>query len=455
MVARRVRSETGVPADQPVPWVSIRLCGALEVTVDGEQRESRLTSPQARALFALLVDRRHGPMSRDQIADALWGDAPPRSRDTSLRALLSGARRVLGADSLPGRGDVQLRLPAGAEIEVDVEVARAAVETAERALAAGAPAEAGAAASEAAAILDAGLLPGLSAPWIDARRTELEALGNQVLALEAWAALAAGEPAAAERAARRLTERAPFREAGHEALMRALAEQGDVAAALVVHEHLRTLLREELGTAPSAPVAALHRELLDGGPEAARPALALPNPRRIAPASAVAGMLVAVGAGLLVAGLLRDRSPTPARTAAAPPPRLVVQGTVRGDDNVSFHAPAGWSARRLPAPGVAGAGGNGAGCNVFDGGLARGSAAALRALATRRVAAAAGRGTEVGSVAGGIPGAWAATPAGRVAVLAGRGELYRIECRGPPGARSALDRSAFRPLISSFRVATA
>src|SRR4051812_46350600 len=217
--------------------------------VDGERRESRLPSRQSRALFALLVDRRSRALSRDAIADALWGDAPPRSRDASLRALLSGARRVLGPDSLEGRGDVQLRLPG--EVRVDVEVAAAAVETAEWAMSAGAPADARAAAAEAVRILDAELLPGLTAPWIDARRTELEALGNQALELEAWAALGAGEPGAAERAARRLTERAPFREGGHEALMRALAEQGDVAAALLAHEHLRTLLREELGTAPS------------------------------------------------------------------------------------------------------------------------------------------------------------------------------------------------------------
>ena len=36
-----------------------------------------------------------------------------------------------------------------------------------------------------------------------------------------------------------------------------------------------------------------------------------------------------------------------------------------------------------------------------------------------------------------------------------RHELYRIECRGPPGAWTALDQSAFRPLITSFRVASA
>jgi DNA-binding SARP family transcriptional activator len=458
VVARRARSRTGAPADQPVPWVSIRLCGTFEVEVDGERRESRLASPQARALFGLLADRRHGAMSRDAIADALWGDAPPPSRDASLRALLSGARRVLGPDSLPGRGDVRLQVPG--EVLVDVEVARAAVETAERALAAGVPADARAAAAQAAGILEEELLPGLSAPWIDDRRTELEALGNQALELEAWAALAAGEPAAAERAARRLTERAPFREAGHEALMRALAEQGDVAAALLVHEHLRTLLREELGTAPSAPVGALHRELLDGGPGAARPALTLPRPRGIRPARAAAGVLVAVGAGILVAGLLRDRSPAPATVAAASPPGLVVEGTVRTDGNVSFRVPAGWGPRRLPAPGVTGAGADGAGCNVFDGGLIRaGTPAALRELTRHRVAAAAGSRAAVGRVPGDLPAAWATTHdaggAGRIAVVAGRGELYRIECRGPPGAWSALDRSAFRPLISSFRVASA
>ena len=51
--------------------------------------------------------------------------------------------------------------------------------------------------------------------------------------------------------------------------MEALAAQGNTAEALRVYDELRDLLRDELGTAPSAELQALHRRLL--GPGARRP----------------------------------------------------------------------------------------------------------------------------------------------------------------------------------------
>jgi hypothetical protein len=43
---------------------------------------------------------------------------------------------------------------------------------------------------------------------------------------------------------------------------KALAGRGNVAEALRAYERLRVLLREELGTAPSPAVQAVHRRLL-------------------------------------------------------------------------------------------------------------------------------------------------------------------------------------------------
>src|SRR6185312_13452355 len=86
----------------------VRLCGELAVEQDGERLDERLPSRQARALFALLVLERDRATGRDAIADALWPDVAPRSRDGSLRALLSGVRRVFGPDSIEGRENVRL-----------------------------------------------------------------------------------------------------------------------------------------------------------------------------------------------------------------------------------------------------------------------------------------------------------------------------------------------------------
>ncbi len=55
---------------------------------------------------------------------------------------------------------------------------------------------------------------------------------------------------------------APYRESGYRLLMRALDSKGERAEALLVYERLRTLLRDELGSAPSPLSQALHRHLL-------------------------------------------------------------------------------------------------------------------------------------------------------------------------------------------------
>src|SRR5436190_1508143 len=58
-------------------------------------------------------------------------------------------------------------------------------------------------------------------------------------------------------------------EVAHAALMEVLRAGGNVAEALRVYEDLRTMLRDELGTPPSARVMALHERLLRVDPEPA------------------------------------------------------------------------------------------------------------------------------------------------------------------------------------------
>ncbi|MEA2450027.1 MAG: hypothetical protein QOG63_1959, partial [Thermoleophilaceae bacterium] len=138
-------------------------------------------------------------------------------------------------------------------------------------------------------IANRGLLPGLEADWIDDARRELEDL--RVEALEAIAiagvALGGSELSGAERAARASVEAAPFRESARAALMEALGAAGNVAEAMRVYDELRTMLREELGTAPGPRVVQLYERLLraEENPEGVRfgpgPALAAAAPRPV------------------------------------------------------------------------------------------------------------------------------------------------------------------------------
>ena len=109
-----------------------------------------------------------------------------------------------------------------------------------------------------------GFLPGEQMAWADERRRQLEDLYLRSLEVTAHASLEIGasELDTAERSARVLVEKAPFRETGYRFLMRALHTRGNSAEALRVYDRLRHLLREELGTPPSAPTQELYKAIL-------------------------------------------------------------------------------------------------------------------------------------------------------------------------------------------------
>nr|MBA3327260.1 winged helix-turn-helix domain-containing protein [Solirubrobacterales bacterium] len=245
----------------------IELCGPLTVEVAGRRIETVLPSRQGRLLFAFLVLHRERPVRRDELVAAIWPEQPPADADGALKTLLSRLRRVLGPGILEGRTELCLRL--SPEATVDVETAAAAVAKGRAALAAGDPRGACATARAAADITSRGLLPGLDAEWIEQRRRELADLELEALEIIAAAGTVLGgaDLSPALRAARTLAERAPFRESGHHLWMEALAQRGDVAEALHVYERLRQRLRDELGTAPSHELAALHERMLRSDPQ--------------------------------------------------------------------------------------------------------------------------------------------------------------------------------------------
>ncbi len=70
----------------------LRVLGPVEVVVDG--RSIALPAMQRRLLAALVVA--HGRVrSLDELADALWGDAPPASARKLLQLYVSQLRKVL------------------------------------------------------------------------------------------------------------------------------------------------------------------------------------------------------------------------------------------------------------------------------------------------------------------------------------------------------------------------
>jgi DNA-binding SARP family transcriptional activator len=241
----------------------IQLCGRLVVLIDGVRLENRLPARQGRILFAYLATNRIRPVTRDQLADALWPGQAPAATEAALSALLSKVRRVVGREHIVGRHELQLVLPDGAF--VDVEAAEEAIHRAEAAVTRKDWTAAWPASRVALHTATRGFLVGLDGPWVDAQRRRVHELG--VRALEAVAEIGLGmgthELRSAERSGRALVELEPFRETGYRYLMRALVERGNGAEALRVYDRLRTVLRQELGVAPTAETQQLHRRLLE------------------------------------------------------------------------------------------------------------------------------------------------------------------------------------------------
>lgn len=234
---------------------------------DARLDQAALPGRQGRAAFVYLTLNRTRPVPRDELVAALWpADAPP-SVDAALSAVVSklrGALNSLGVEAASALTSsnrcYELRLPPGST--VDVETAANRLDRAEGAVRSNDIGAAWSDATVATAILRRPLLPADDAPWLAAKRVELQALlvrAYDVL-VEVW--LARGDTTLAVVMAREGLALAPFRETGYRRLMRAHAAAGDRAEALRTYEECRTLLREELGVNPSAETQAAYRSLL-------------------------------------------------------------------------------------------------------------------------------------------------------------------------------------------------
>ena len=224
--------------------------------------DAGLPGRQGRLLFVYLVLCRAHPVSRDQLAAAIWPEQAPAKADSNLRVIVSRLRAALGAEALTGRSELRLVLPADAW--VDMEAAASKIHEAEAAVHAGDWRRAVPAAGIAYIVSGRGFMPGEDAPWVVEQRRWLEDVHLRALECDAAASLGIGgsEVAAAERDAHRLIRLAPFRESGYRLLMEALARRNNHAEALIAYEQLRLVLRDELGTTPSPATQALHQRLL-------------------------------------------------------------------------------------------------------------------------------------------------------------------------------------------------
>jgi class 3 adenylate cyclase/DNA-binding SARP family transcriptional activator len=273
----------GTAVAEPAVRTRVRLCGPMALEIDGRDAIAAVPAGQARSLLAYLLTRADRCAERDELIEVVWPGGAPKDPHADLRVILTRLRRALAPATLEGRQQLRLVLPA--PVWLDMAEARRAIEKARSAARNAAWGDALEQAQAALALLRPGFLPGQEVEWAQDERREHEELELEALEWTARSGLAVGgaDLATAQRAARELVSRSPFRETGHRLLMEALAATGNVAQALQVYEELRCLLRDELGVAPAAELQALHQRLLAGKPAAEPEVSAAPVRQRVPP----------------------------------------------------------------------------------------------------------------------------------------------------------------------------
>lgn len=255
--------------------MNVALLGGVALQVGDCEFQEPVPGPLGRVALAYLVLHRDRPVTRDELAEALWGgEHLPETWQSALRGIVFRLRRALGAVGLPGAEVLQntfgcylLCLPAGTT--VDVEEASHLLERARASLGAGLPVDAQQAAAAASEASRADFLPGAHGAWFEQRQAAVRQVRMSALDVLCEAATAAGDYPVAVGAAEDAIAEEPYREPAHALLMQAHRAAGNRAEAVRAYERCKVFLRRDLGIGPSPSTVALHRSILGGGDDEA------------------------------------------------------------------------------------------------------------------------------------------------------------------------------------------
>ena len=217
----------------------------------------------ARLLVRVLATRPDHPVSRDELADVLWGTSPPADPAANLNVLVHRARRALGGDDVLRTTSAGYLLATGEQCEVDAERFVGAVTDGRALLDAGQAGAALRALEDALDIWRGDPLPeDVDAEWAREHRRSLARCRYEALLAATDAALQLGDVRRATGTAATAAAAEPLDEPAHRLLARARMAAADRTGALHVLDSLRDRLAEELGLDPTEATERLRIQVL-------------------------------------------------------------------------------------------------------------------------------------------------------------------------------------------------
>ncbi|WP_214326769.1 AfsR/SARP family transcriptional regulator [Nonomuraea sediminis] len=248
--------------------IAIRFLGPTVGIIEGSPVD--LGPPRQQATLAVLASHVGRAVSKAQLIDALWGEAPPASAEQSVYTYVAGLRRALEPRRGPRERPQIVTSTAGGYLlrlrpeQIDVWMLAHLLEKASQLKEPGNQLQRLALLNEALDLWRGPSLCGVPGPWAERERMRLEELRFEAVETRADLLIALRRHEEAIESLQELTARSPLRERPRELLMLALFHSDRQAEALAIYEEGRRVLADELGVSPGEGLRRSHEIVLRG-----------------------------------------------------------------------------------------------------------------------------------------------------------------------------------------------
>jgi LuxR family maltose regulon positive regulatory protein len=260
-----------VPVVPPKPAadLTINMLGPVEIFRDPARplAADAWTTKRARDILCFIASRRHRRASKDTIIDTFWGEADFDAVEKNFHPTVSHIRKALNSNQPVKQNfllyrDSDYLLNQEFPYRIDTEEFDRLVAEAETAKRAGDTARYLSCFEEALALYRGDFMQGSYDEWVEEQRAYYREQHLRMLEVLAVAAQKNEDWPRSLQLAQQILGDDQFREDVHCMIMRAHAALGNRAAVKDQYEHLRRVLRKELGVEPAAETQKIFKTLM-------------------------------------------------------------------------------------------------------------------------------------------------------------------------------------------------
>jgi LuxR family maltose regulon positive regulatory protein len=254
---------------KPAADLTINMLGPVEIFRDPARplAADAWTTKRARDILCFIASRRHRRASKDTIIDTFWGEADFDAVEKNFHPTVSHIRKALNSNQPVKQNfllyrDSDYLLNQEFPYRIDTEEFDRLVAEAEAAKRAGDTARYLGAYEEALALYRGDFMQGSYDEWVEEQRSYYREQHLRMLEVLTVAAQKNEEWSRSLQLAQQILGDDQFREDVHCMIMRAHAALGNRAAVKDQYEHLRRVLRKELGVEPASETQKIFKGLM-------------------------------------------------------------------------------------------------------------------------------------------------------------------------------------------------